>query len=208
MEAFVYCWTDIGTNKLYIGVHKGTPDDGYVCSSKPMMEEYTNRPNDFSRQNVTSGSFKEMYVLETAILKAAGADKDPGYYNQALNTGPFYHKGSHRDESRLKMSVAAKASWTLERKTKKSAEQTGKTHTPESRAARRIAMNGKNRGTRSPETRAKISVALIGSIPWNKGKSTGPVGPQSKIVCPYCQKIGGPGSMKRWHFDRCKKVKV
>jgi hypothetical protein len=94
-EAFVYCWTDFGTNKLYVGVHKGTPEDGYVCSSKSMLEEYTKRPNDFSRQIVARGTFKEMYVFETAILKAAGADKDPGFYNQHLNNGKF-HIGKKR----------------------------------------------------------------------------------------------------------------
>ena len=41
-EAFVYCWTDHKTNKIYIGSHKGDVNDGYVCSSKYMMEEYDN----------------------------------------------------------------------------------------------------------------------------------------------------------------------
>ena len=29
-------------------------------------------------------------------------------------------------------------------------------------------------------------------------------GPQTIIVCPHCNKTGGTGIMKRWHFDRCK----
>lgn len=102
-EAFVYCWTDFGTNKLYVGVHKGTPDDGYMCSSNLMLEEYTKRPNDFSRQIIAFGSFKEMYVLETAILKAAKADKDTGYYNATLNHGPFYCKGPHTEKHKEKL---------------------------------------------------------------------------------------------------------
>jgi hypothetical protein len=28
---------------------------------------------------------------------------------------------------------------------------------------------------------------------------------KNKIICPHCKKIGGGGSMKRWHFDNCKK---
>jgi hypothetical protein len=39
-EAFVYCWTDKLHNKLYVGVHKGNVDDGYICSSKIMLKEY------------------------------------------------------------------------------------------------------------------------------------------------------------------------
>ena len=53
-EAFVYCWTDNLTNILYVGSHKGTEDDGYVCSSKYMMKEYKSRPdkhNDETRKN-------------------------------------------------------------------------------------------------------------------------------------------------------------
>lgn len=30
--------------------------------------------------------------------------------------------------------------------------------------------------------------------------------PKSKIKCPHCNKIGGSGIMKRWHFDNCKAV--
>lgn len=93
-QAFVYCWTDFGTNKLYVGVHKGQPDDGYICSSKPMLEEHTKRPNDFSREVIAQGTFKEMYMLETAILKAAKADKDPLFYNQTLNDGVFHRVGT------------------------------------------------------------------------------------------------------------------
>lgn len=29
-------------------------------------------------------------------------------------------------------------------------------------------------------------------------------GPQTTIVCPYCNKTGGIGIMKRWHLDKCK----
>ena len=68
-EAFVYCWTDMKTSKLYVGWHKGSVDDGYVCSSKPMLEEYYMRPNDFKRQIIASGLSNDMIALESAILK-------------------------------------------------------------------------------------------------------------------------------------------
>ena len=29
-----------------------------------------------------------------------------------------------------------------------------------------------------------------------------------KVVCPMCNKEGPYPSMKRWHFDRCKKGKI
>jgi hypothetical protein len=102
MEAFVYCWTDLGTNKLYVGVHKGTPDDGYVCSSKLMLQEYKKRPQEFSREIISHGTFSDCYALETALLRATGADKDPGYYNMHLNNGKFYLK-RHTENSKKKI---------------------------------------------------------------------------------------------------------
>lgn len=108
MEAFVYCWTDFGTNKLYIGVHKGTPHDGYICSSKLMLEEYTKRPNDFSREIVAQGTFSDCYALETAILKSAKADKDPEFYNRSTNHFPFYTVGPKDEEWRKRHSEKMK----------------------------------------------------------------------------------------------------
>lgn len=107
-EAFVYCWTDFGTNKLYVGVHKGTPNDGYVCSSKPMLEEYKTRRQDFSREIIAFGDYSEMFMFEQSILKAVKVDKDPGFYNKAVAQGPFYHKGRHTEESKGKMSRSSK----------------------------------------------------------------------------------------------------
>lgn len=95
-------------NKLYVGVHKGTPDDGYVCSGKLMLQEYKVRPEDFSREIVAFGSYQEMYIMETAILKAAKADKDPGFYNQHLNTGKFTTAGT-RMTTETKNKIRTKA---------------------------------------------------------------------------------------------------
>lgn len=30
-------------------------------------------------------------------------------------------------------------------------------------------------------------------------------GPQKRIECPHCGKVGGKSAMKRYHFDNCKK---
>ena len=44
----------------------------------------------------------------------------------------------------------------------------------------------------SAETKAKISAA-------HTGKKT------PRVKCPHCEKVGGQGLMKRWHFDNCNK---
>lgn len=67
MEAFVYCWTDHKTNMLYVGSHKGTTDDGYVCSSRHMMKEYKKRPSDFTRQIIAEGSLHDIRKKEGLV---------------------------------------------------------------------------------------------------------------------------------------------
>lgn len=92
MEAFVYCWTDKKTNMLYVGSHKGSADDGYVCSSKYMLEEYNKRPEDFSRQIVAESNFEECLILETKILKSVNAKLNENFYNMHNGDGNFYKK--------------------------------------------------------------------------------------------------------------------
>jgi hypothetical protein len=178
-DSFTYCWSDLGTNKLYVGVHKGTPDDGYVCSSKPMLEEYTKRPNDFSRQIIAFGTFKEMYVLETAILKAAGANADPGYYNLSNNTFPFHDPSAHAEFMLGKQYKLGK---------------TGYKHTTKARRAISDSLLGNKRGTGyrwSKDQKDSLSQRKLGLK-------------HTEVTCPFCQKTGGSNVMLRWHFDKCK----
>lgn len=107
-DSFVYCWTDHKTNKLYVGVHKGTLDDGYVCSSRHFMKEYKTRPSDFTRQIIANGINEDMRVFESKILQAANAGKEDSFYNMHENNGKFYWKGArgkfseeHKEKLRL-----------------------------------------------------------------------------------------------------------
>lgn len=102
MEAFVYCWTDKKTNMLYVGSRKGHPQDGYICSSKLMLQEYKNRPKDFSRQVIAEGLFVDMRKLEEVILKSVNAAKDKHFYNMHNGSGKFIFKG-HTEESKKKL---------------------------------------------------------------------------------------------------------
>jgi hypothetical protein len=102
-DSFLYCWTDIKTDMLYVGVHKGTPTDGYVCSSKYMLKEFNERQTDFSRQIIATGSYKELLKLEALILKSANAARDPRFYNKHNGDGrPYIEK--HSAKTRQKMS--------------------------------------------------------------------------------------------------------
>ena len=43
-EAFVYVWTNIENNMIYIGKHKGAQDDGYISSGKYFLAQYNQNP--------------------------------------------------------------------------------------------------------------------------------------------------------------------
>ena len=103
MEAFVYCWTDKKTNMLYVGSHKGFTDDGYICSSKYMLEEYNKRPEDFSRQIIAEGNFEDIRSLEAKILKSVNARLNEDFYNMHENDGKFYLK-FHTEAAKSKIS--------------------------------------------------------------------------------------------------------
>lgn len=111
MEAFVYCWTDKLTNKLYVGSHKGSVDDGYVCSSKYMLEQHKIRPTDFSRQIVAVGSVSDIRKLESKILQNVNAKTNEDFYNKHQNDGLFFDgwsSGQMTLEHRQKLSDAKK----------------------------------------------------------------------------------------------------
>lgn len=104
MEAFVYCWTDKKTNKLYVGFHKGILNDGYICSSKLMKAEYKQRPQDFSRTIVAHGTVNDCAILEHRILKAVDAGRSEQFYNQTNGNLEFCNRGPMSEEVKLKIS--------------------------------------------------------------------------------------------------------
>jgi len=84
-ESFVYLWTNKDTDRKYIGKHKGTTDDGYVCSSESLMEEYDECPSRFIRTILAYGTDQEMHELETQLIITLKATKSHLYYNMSNN---------------------------------------------------------------------------------------------------------------------------
>lgn len=107
MNSFVYQWNDSLTGMLYIGVHKGTPDDGYICSSKYMMAEYKKRPADFSRTIIEIGEHEHCQKTETNLLKEVSAKENPNYYNKHIPGESFYTHGPRSQETKDKISKKA-----------------------------------------------------------------------------------------------------
>lgn len=106
-EAFVYCWTDHKTNKLYIGSHKGSIDDGYICSSDFMLSEYKKRPNDFTRQIVAEGNTEDIRKFEYKILTSANAACDENFYNKHNGFGSYL-----TDDVKKKIGNKSKELWS------------------------------------------------------------------------------------------------
>ena len=61
---FVYIWYDRKRKMYYIGCHWGTTNDGYICSSKRMRDNYRNRPQDFKRRILRSNIEREKLLEE------------------------------------------------------------------------------------------------------------------------------------------------
>jgi len=168
---------------LYVGSHKGSVDDGYVCSSKYMLEEYNERPEDFSRHIIAEGNLSEIRKLEAKILQAVNAATNEEYYNRHNCDDKFYLK-EHTEESKRKIgaSISGKKRPDLAERNKKGLSEEsinkmvntrrssgsydresnpmfGNTHSEETK--RKISLNrsGKGKSPKSEETKRKMAAA-------------------------------------------------
>lgn len=68
-HAFVYKWTNTSTQEYYIGVHKGTPDDGYIGSGKKFRLKYLSCPELFKREIIQSFStYEDALIFEESLV--------------------------------------------------------------------------------------------------------------------------------------------
>lgn len=163
MEAFVYCWTDHKNNMLYVGSHKGALDDGYVCSSKYMLEQYKIRPQDFTRQIIAEGLFTDIRKLESVILKSVNARTDESFYNRHENDGLFFEgwKTGEFSETHLKnMSIAA--SKRIRTKEHLNALHNGRRNSKNSPEHAAAVIASRLGSKHTLETKNKISKAKVG----------------------------------------------
>jgi len=196
MEAFVYCWTDWKENKLYVGWHKGQPDDGYICSSKLMIEQYNSRPKDFTRQIIATGSSKDMVNFETTILKEFNVAENASFYNMHNGNG-FYHLNKHTEETKAKLRKPK----TEKHKKNLSINHANVSGSNNPMHGRSIA---KEKNLKWYNNGEKEIYVTEGHQPkeFNKGRIKSIS--KHKEQCPHCKKTGGGGAMRRWHFDNCK----
>jgi hypothetical protein len=157
-DSFVYCWSDHATSKVYVGVHKGALDDGYVCSSLHTLKEYNARKQDFTREILFSGALQDCAKFEVAVIKAMRKMPDTCYnrnyggviFNDAITMAKIGKKVQHALTGRKRPAAVGKAI---------SIAKSGVALTEAHRQALSLAQTGKKR---APEVCAKLSVALKG----------------------------------------------
>lgn len=105
---FVYMWYDCKHRKYYIGRHWGTIDDGYICSSTNMRNNYRNRPFDFKRRilSYVYTSIDDLVLEEQKWLDLIDvAELNCKYYNKTKSSSTPSTRGyKHSQETRNKIS--------------------------------------------------------------------------------------------------------
>jgi len=222
VDSFVYCWTDHKTQKLYVGVHKGSPTDGYVCSGKLMLEEHSTRADDFTRQIIAEGIWENCVSLERAILRSVDARNNEEYYNQHNGNGQI-NLVSHSEEARKKMSKARKGEkgyWFGKKRSEEAVKKMAATKRARGQFDENHPMRGKkhseeakkkmskaHKGTKaSKKTKQLLSSQRFGRSWWNDGNrnkfahnSPGPEWNKGRLMenttCSKCGFIGNAGNM-------------
>jgi NUMOD3 motif len=128
---FIYIWYDHKHKRFYIGCHWGTEDDGYICSSNWMRDAYRRRPEDFKRRIIQRIPERtELLILEHKWLSFIKENElGKRYYNlRQHKCGHWSHekdskyivgqkitksnkdkkRNPHSEETKRKMSLAAK----------------------------------------------------------------------------------------------------
>lgn len=108
---FVYKWTELSTNKWYIGSRTAKlchPDDGYVCSSRIVKPLIKSHPSNWRREILYIGTSKEeVLIKEFELLHELDAKHDPMSYNQTNGDSKFIFKG-HTEEFKKRKSIERK----------------------------------------------------------------------------------------------------
>lgn len=221
MDSFVYKWTNTTLGKIYIGWHKGSEYDGYICSSASTQfwEDFKNPSYNWEREILYRGNMKDCQELESRLLCEVDIKSDMVYNNRnnlmfnfneeirkKLVTAAY--KRSQNPEYIKKLSEASKQLWqdTDHRKLIKE-KNTGKKHSKETKEKIKEA---RARQVITKESRQKAAEKLIGKPRPNSVKEAISLARKNDplLTCPNCGKIGKGGAMYRFHFSKCKNKEI
>jgi hypothetical protein len=201
MNSFVYCWTNLTLNKTYIGWHKGTEDDGYVCSSasEQFWNDYNNPNYKWQREILFKGTMPECQLRESEMLDSIDITADNIYNNR--NNIMF----NLNDEVRAKLKEAALRRGKNPEYRKAQAERT-RAQWASNPERRKLQSEKAKKQVMTSETKEKIRLARANQVITKESrlKSGATIKNNADIVCPHCTATGRYlGSMKKKHFDNC-----
>lgn len=212
--AFVYKWENIQTGEYYVGVHKGSIDDGYIGSGKKFIAKYKAAPELFERTIIqTCYTYQEALTLEAQLITKQLLLTD----SKCLNLKPGGEGGGFAfwdDNKRLLHSQLLKERWADENFKKKMSLKFKSVHTLEYKAKQKESGNYfpfKNIDQKKRVFTRKNNVGgygkhLIGVPKSDETKAVLSLRAKTRerISCVHCNKEGPIPQMKRWHFDQCK----
>ena len=90
-EGFLYRFTNLDNQIVYVGVHKGTVDDGYWHSATDVdfQKDLASTDGKFKYEIMKYGDYDRMTVDEHNILKNADASNNPYYYNKTVGSPKY-----------------------------------------------------------------------------------------------------------------------
>jgi hypothetical protein len=201
MDSFVYRWTNITLNKIYIGWHKGKENDGYVCSSasKQFWEDYNNPAYKWQREILFQGIMPECQTLESQLLDSVDITSESIYNNR--NNLMF----NLNDEVRAKLKAAALKRGRNPEYRNAQADRT-RAQWAANPERHRIQSEKAKQQVMTDEIKEKIRIARANQVITKESrlKSAATIKNAPNVVCPHCNATGRYlGSMKKKHFDNC-----
>jgi DNA-directed RNA polymerase subunit M/transcription elongation factor TFIIS len=202
MDSFVYRWTNLTLNKVYIGWHKGTEDDGYICSSssEQFWNDYNNPIYKWEREILFKGNMPECQLLESKLLDSVDITSDSIYNNR--NNIMF----NLNDEVRAKLKASALKRGESPEYRNAQAERT-RAHWASNPERRKIQSEKAKQQIMTVETKEKIKLARSNQVITKESrlKSAATIKNSPDVVCPHCGARGRYlGSMQKKHFENCK----
>lgn len=90
-EGYLYRFTNLNDNKVYVGVHKGYVGDGYWHSSTDteFNKIFSDSSSNLKFEILEYGSYNEMTVSERKILKDNDAKNNPMFINKSNGSAKF-----------------------------------------------------------------------------------------------------------------------
>ena len=118
-EGYTYEYTDLDSDRKYIGVHKGCVTDSYKHSSRnaEFNKIFQDSASRLKYEVLSYGTFREMLNLEHKLLKEVNAKDNPQYFNKTNGVQQYMTPDLESCREMVEMIQAKKFPITREDKT-------------------------------------------------------------------------------------------